>query len=316
MLLALASASTRGGLLILSDVDCPGAAAVGASVRRVLGAEPTAPATLSVSPGAGALVVRLVDGGGALVAERSWPASGPCDAAAEAIAVVAATWLGDLPPVENEVAAPPAPPAPAVEATAVPVVRATPAPAAPAHRWAGTLLVGAGVATPVASPVSTTGTWPVPSVKIAGQLRGTGPTTAFGELGLVADVPRDRTFGGGASLPGGATNSWDRFTIEPMGGVRIRTDETTLSAGAGLAAGVYEVSGAGGANFTYRWFDLDAVVEARAGLTLGPAPRDLGLWIAARGRARLHSNGGNSSGGPSAPIEAALLVGGDISFLP
>jgi hypothetical protein len=318
LVLAMASTSAAGALRIESDVDCPRAAELGASVRRVLGAEPTAPATLSVSPRDGALVVRLVDGGGALVAERAWPGAGPCDAAAEAIAVVAATWLGDLPPVANEVAAPPVPaPSPAVDATPVSVVSATPAPATPAHRWAGTLLVGAGVATPVASPVSTTGTWPVPTVKIAGQLRGTAPTTAFAEIGLVADVPRDRTFGGGASNPGGETDSWDRITIQPMGGVTIRAEDTTLSVGAGLAAGVLEVNGAtsSGASWSYHWFDLSAVVEARAGLTLGPAPRDLGLWIALRGREALHSNGA-SSGGPYARTEVAVLVGGDISFLP
>ena len=307
LLLALASASASGRLTILSNVDCPRAAELGASVQRLLGAAPAAPATLSISPAAGSLVVRLVDGGGALVAERTWPAAGPCDGTSEAIAVVAATWLGDLPPVTNDVAAPP-PAAPAAADPETPgVVVATPAPPLSAHKLAGTLLVGAGIASPIAGPNNGLIAWALPSVKVAGQLRGTGATTGFGEIGLVADVPRARN-----------SVSWDRFTVEPMGGVAFRAEGTTISVGGGLSVGVLEIDERSFGSSIYRWFDIAAIAEARAGLTLGPAPRDLGLWAALRGRAALRDGGYSGQGpwGPDSRYELALLVGGDISFLP
>jgi hypothetical protein len=314
LLLALASTTAAGGLRIRSDVDCPSADAVGASLRRVLGGEPAAPGTLSVSPGAASYVVRLVDGGGALVAERAWPAAGPCDAAAEAIAVVAATWLGDLPPVAHEVAAPVPQ---AVDETPAPVIRASPASAPLWRRWARTVLVGVGIASPIAPPPGQGALvhWPVPTLEVAGLLRGGGDTAAFAELGFVADLPREHSFGGGGGV------SWDRMTIEPMGGVALRFDDATFSAAAGLAGGMLEARsslGDGSPTATYRYLDIAAVSEIRAGLTLGAGRHPYGVWAAVRGRAALTDHAYVSQGpnGPASQWEVALLAGGDISFLP
>ena len=202
----------------------------------------------------------------------------------------------------NDVAAPPPAAPAAVDPETPSVVVAAPAPAAPAHQIAGTLLVGAGVASPIARAIATTvsSPGPLPSVKVAGQLRGTGATTGFGEIGLVADLPRARS-----------SVSWDRFTVEPLGGVAFRAEGTTVSVGGGLSLGVLEIDERSFGSSIYRWFDIAAVAEARAGLTLGPAPRDLGLWAALRGRAALRDVGYTGQGpwGPDSRYELALLVG-------
>jgi hypothetical protein len=294
-----------GRLQIESDVACPTAADVSAGLRQLLGAELSAPSTLSVSRRDASLEVRLTDGNGATLGERTWPRSDDCAADAQAIAVVTAAWAEDLPPVREALVAPPPAP-PSVAAAAAPAPRDEPA------RVPGqlTFRVGTGVASPISTGQSSSRfIWPVPTLQLDLGLRDAGAVAAFGSLGLFADLPRER---------GSDDDSWYRYTLEPMGGVAMNNDGWSFIAVAGLSVGFVESGMTEGfVRISSTYFDAGVVAEVRARYTLGIGHGKWGLWMSLRGRAALEREAYESWGatGPSSPYEAALLVGGDYSWL-
>ena len=135
-------------------------------------------------------------------------------------------------------------------------------------------------------------------------LRGAGAVAWFGSLGLFADLPRGRPVVGYA---------WDRYTLEPMGGVAMSDDRVSYAAGAGLSVGyvgdtAYGVSGT--------LFDAGVIAEVRVGYTLDVGHGAWSLWMSLRGRAAFERSAYDEWGafGPESPYEAALLVGGDYSW--
>ncbi len=126
-----------GHLQIQSDVACPTADDVSASLHRLLGAELSAAAALSVSRGPAALEVRLTDRDGATLNERALPDTGDCAADAQAIAVLTAAWAAELPPVRQALLAPP------------PTRPPGDTPATAPSRF--TLRLGTGVASPIST---------------------------------------------------------------------------------------------------------------------------------------------------------------------
>jgi hypothetical protein len=259
------------------------------------------PSMLSVSPRDASLEVRLTDGNGATLGERTWPRSDDCAADAQAIAVVAAAWAEDLPPVREALVAPPS-----VAATPAPPPRDAPA------RVPGqlTFRLGTGIASPISTGQSSSRfIWPVPTLQLDLGLRGAGDVAAFGSLGLFADLPRER---------GGDDDSWYRYTLEPLGGVAMNNDGWSFAAGAGLSVGFVESGMTEGfVRVSSTYFDAGVIAEVRAHYTLDVGHGKWGLWMSLRGRAALERKAYDSWGptGPSSPYEAALLVGGDYSWL-
>ncbi len=304
LILIVAGNVSFGRLQIQSDVSCPTAADVSASLRRLLGDEPSSPSTLFVSPGETSLEVRLTDANGATLSERTWPRSTDCAADAQAIAVMAAAWAEDLPPVREALVAPPPP---AVVATAP----GRPPRDVTASRF--TLRLGTGVASPISGQSSSLLISPVATLQLDLALRGAGTVTRFGtvakfgSLGLFADLPRGRPITG---------ESWYRYTLEPMGGVAMSDGELSFAAGAGLSAG-FVGDDAYGVSSTL--FDAGVIAEVRVGYTLDIGHDAWGLWMSLRGRAALEQGkeayAGDWNMGPATPYEAALLVGGDFSWL-
>jgi hypothetical protein len=303
LILIVAGNVTFGRLQIQSDVPCPTAADVSASLHRLLGAEPSTPSTVSVSLGETSLEVRLTDGNGATLSERMWPRSTDCAADAQAIAVMAAAWAEDLPPVREALVAPP-------PSAVVATVPARPPRDATASRF--TLRLGSGVASPISTGQSSeTLIWPVPTLQLDFALRGAGAVTRFGtiarfgSLGLFADLPRWR---------GWLDTSWHRYTLEPMGGVAVSRGELSYAAGAGLSVGVL---GSNMSGYPYgTFFDAGVIAELRVGYTLDVGHGEWGLWMSLRGRAAFERAAYEEWGpaGPMSPYEAALLVGGDFSW--
>ncbi len=70
LILIVAGDVTFGRLQIQSDAPCPTATDLSASLHQLLGAELSAPSTLSVSPRDASLEVRLTDRNGAQFIER------------------------------------------------------------------------------------------------------------------------------------------------------------------------------------------------------------------------------------------------------
>ena len=307
LILIVAGNVSFGRLQIQSDVPCPTSADVSASVQRLL-AEPSTPSTLSVSAGEASLVVRLTDANGATLNERTWPRSTDCAADAQAIAVMAAAWTEDLPPVREALVAPP----PSAVVAAAP---ARPPLDAAASRF--TLRLGSGVASPISTgQSSSTLVWAVPTLELdlalrgaerqaPGRLHALGAIAPFGSLGLFADLPRGRPITG---------ESWHRYTLEPMGGVAVSHDGLSFAAGAGLSVGVLGSNMSGSPYGTF--FDAGVIAEIRVGYTLDVGHREWGLWMSLRGRAAFERSAYDEWGpaGPRSPYEAALLVGGDFSW--
>jgi hypothetical protein len=250
---------------------------------------------LSVSPRDASLDVRLNDGNGATLGERSWPRSDDCAADAQAIAVMAAAWVEDLPSVHEALDAPPS-----IARTPAPPPRAQPTSALSVE-------LGTGVASPIStgqpSPVIV---WVVPTLQLDVGLRGTGDVAVFGRLGLFADLPREH---------GGLQASWDRYTLEPLAGVAVKDDAWSFSAGAGWSVGFVQ-SRDSYPELTSTLFDVGVVAEVRARYTLGVGHGKYGLWMSVRGRAAFERKAYEGWGplGPGSPVEAALLVGGDYSW--
>ena len=302
LILIVAGNETFGRLQIRSDVPCPTAADVSASLRRLLGTEPSTPSTLSVSPGEASLEVRLTDGNGATLSERTWPKSTDCAADAQAIALMAAAWAEDLPPVREALVAPP-------PSAVVAIAPARPPRDATASRFS--LRLGSGVASPISTGQYLSRlAWPVPTLQLDLALRGAGTVTRFGtvakfgSLGLFADLPHARPISG---------ESWYRYTLEPMGGVAMSHGELSFAAGAGLSVGFVKSTSLS------TFFDPGVIAELRVGYTLGVGHGAWGLWMSLRGRAALEQGKEAYSGdwafGPTSAYEAALLVGGDYSWL-
>jgi hypothetical protein len=299
LILIVAGNISFGRLQIQSDAPCPTSADVSARLRRLLGAEPSTPSTLSVSAGEASLEVRLTDGDGATLSERTWPKSTDCAADAQAIAVMAAAWAEDLPPVREALVAPP--PSPVVATARAPPPRDT-----IASRF--TLHLGSGVASPISTGQSSSGLiWLVPTLEVDVALRGAGTVTRFGtvarfgSLGLFADLPRWRGF---------LDTSWHRYTLEPVGGVAVSRGELSYGAGAGLSVGVM------GDSRYDNLFDAGVIAEVRVRYTLDVGHGAWGLWMSVRGRAAFERASYEEWGqaGPMSPYEAALLVGGDYSW--
>ena len=318
LIVVVAGNVSLGQLQIRSDVACPTADSVGASLQPLIGAGQAAAATLSVARGPSSFEVRLVDVGGALVAQRSWPFDVPCAATTEAIAVVAATWLGELPPVSREIAPPSAKPPPLSTGLVLETVAAPP-PTRSSRQWA--VVVGAGVASPIAAPDSGVVSWPVAALKVAGEVGGTGEVAPFGGLGFVIDLPRDHELDAPTSSNDGTAHdgaySWYRWAVEPMGGVTVRTGRIAFTTSAGLSLGRITAHGTN-AVYTpnYQYFDGGVIAEVRARVALDVAAQRIGLWAAFRGRAAIDDKGLASLGplGPGSRFEAGLIVGGDYSW--
>jgi hypothetical protein len=298
LILIVAGNVTFGRLQIQSDAPCPTATDLSASLHQLLGAELSAPSTLSVSPRDASLEVRLTDGSGAKLGERTWPRSNDCAADAQAIAVMAAAWVEDLPSVHEALDAP------TLARTPTPPPRAAPTSAL-------SLELGTGVASPISKGQSTPFLlWAVPTLQLDVGLRGAGAVAPFGSLGLFADLPREHS---------GRQNSWDRYTIEPLVGVAVGGDAWSLAAGAGLSIGFVQSRGIlEGVNldevtYSSTLFDAGVVAEVRARYTPRISHGRYGFWMSLRGRAAFESKAYSDWGstGPNSPYEAGLLVGGD-----
>jgi len=151
--------------------------------------------------------------------------------------------------------------------------------------------------------------WGVPTLELDVGLRGTGDVAVFGRLGLFADLQREH---------GGLKYSWDRYTLEPLAGVAVNDAAWSFSAGAGWSVGfVQSRDSYPDEAYSSTFFDAGVVAELRARYTLGVGRGKYGLWMSLRGRAAFERKAYDEWGamGPGSPVEAALLAGGDYSWL-
>jgi hypothetical protein len=306
LLLALASASSAGGVQIRSDVDCPSAPDVAARLRRMLGPDAPSAATLSITHDASALTLALSDAAGRVVDARTWPANDDCAATAEAFAVIVAAWLGDLPQVTTTVVAP----ALASKEETV-ITKAAATPRAPALL---TVVLSGGASSPMSRVAPSGIVWTAPALGLDVLARPSASSRGFAGLALFANLPRDQN--------DTEQDDWVRLSAGPEAGFKSEIDPLCVMASGGVSAGALVARSRGlvdGLAYpTSVYFDVAAFADLRAGLPFGSAEARWDLWLSLRGRASLRPNPyldyRNDHRLPDSRYEAALLLGGDYSW--
>jgi hypothetical protein len=304
LLLALASASSVGGVQIRSDVDCPSAPEVAARLQPMLGQDASSSATLSITRGADALTLALSDAAGSIVGARTWPANGDCAETAEAFAVVIAAWLGDLPQVTNTVAAP--------TRTSSATVIARPA-APPRSRSLLAVVVGVGASSPISRVAPSGIVWTKPALALDILARRSASSSGFAGLAAFATLPRDHL------NESDLHDDWYRLGVGPEAGIRASVDPFSVMASGGVSVGALVATGAvyGSSAPTSVYFDVGAFADVRAELPLGSVDAPWALWLSVHGRASLRSSLVDYYNDPRIPdnrYEVALLLGGDHSW--
>jgi hypothetical protein len=304
LLLVLASASSAGGVQIRSDVDCPSGPDVATRLQRMLGPEASSAATLSITRDGDALTLALSDAAGNVVDARTWPANRDCAATAEAFAVVTAAWLGDLPQVTNTVAAPTRD---ETERTVITTSAATPRPPALL-----TVVLGAGVSSPISRIAPSGIVWPTTALALEILARPSASSRGFAGLAIFANLPRH-------NYSVGTPDDWYRLGAGPEAGLKVRIDPFSVMASGGVSAGALVAQGLSGGftTSTSMYLDVGAFADLRAGLPLGSVDAPWDLWLSVHGRASLRSTLVDYYNDPRIPdnrYEAALLLGGDYSW--
>ncbi len=303
-LLALMSASAAGGDQIRSDVDCPSGPDVAARLQPMLGEDAPSPATLSITREAKALTLALSDAAGSIVDTRTWPANGDCAAAAEALAVVGAAWLGELPPVRNTVAAP------ALPSSQTDITEPATAPRQPA--WL-TVVVGVGESSPISRIAPSGIVWVKPTLALELLARPSAASRGFAGLAIFANLPREHTYSFGVP------DNWYRLSAGPEVGIKDEIDPFSVMASGGVSAGALVARGVidGLTPPTTVFFDVGAFADLRAGIPLGSGDARWDLWMSVHGRASLRStlvDYNNHPPNPDKRNDVALLLGGDYSW--
>jgi hypothetical protein len=273
-LLLIATTARSGGVQVASQVDCPDSGSVASRLASMLApaAFPGHRLWISARPAVAdqpvVLILRLADAQGTVVGERDWPRSSDCRAAADEVAVVAATWLTALPPPVLSALPPPQPDrsATAAPATRV-VVNAQPSPVA----RRSTLAVGLGAGwafTPDGQSVPTA------------TLRAEGQPSRFPSLlwsvGFIAAGSWQQPLEEGQV-------SWRRWMGVMELGVRVGWRRLVLATSGGIEAGALSFRGSA---FPRPESQIEPEIAAcsttRVAWALGGGPLAPRVWVAGR----------------------------------
>ncbi len=240
-------------LSITSDSECPSGQAVRAELEAIGPPDQEASGTVSVRVVDNRLLVDLVSG---TATRRELAATGDCATRATTVALVIATWTGELAVAGEPTLRPPNDPPAPEPARVSPVVAP---PSAREHE------LGAG-------PVLTLSDGLAPGVEVD-YLQTRAPRGLGWQAGLLLPARRDRS-------DHGLVTRWTRPAVSVALNGRITLRSVALSAGAGLVA-AYTLISARGYSFQHdaRALTLGTMVEARAALPWGR----LRVWTALRG---------------------------------
>ena len=224
LLIASSAPAAGATVAVESTTECPTAADVAAQIERFVPPETPMGYRLILSAGSSpeSLQVSLLDRGGDVVRQRTTPLLETCAALAEEIAVLAATWIGELPAPEVRVldAAPVQPPV-APAATAPVLAESVHDDAQPEPGQSGLAIsAGAGVSTPATF-------WIAPALTVRALWHARGGDAPFLAAGLFANLPRAQTFAEGT--PSEFQDYWYRLRITAAAGYRWQSGRFHLS---------------------------------------------------------------------------------------
>jgi hypothetical protein len=302
----LASMALAPAPSISSNFACPDAAAVDGHLRRLFPAGVPAGFTLRLETATDAaadtaLRIELLDGSSRIVSERRLAGAPSCAAAAEEVALVAATWLADLPPQEPTAVALPLL-APALPASLAAVSAAQDP--RPSRSWT------VGVATGIASPADL---WITQAFALETRWLSGEPSGFYLAAGAFGTWPRARNFDGGSGYA-----SWYRVRFIAEAGRYWRWDRFGATLGGGIGGGWTIERGDLIPEGRRRRGDGALVAQGRLSYSL-EAPDGPVLWLGARvSYAFNHDRRWNASPGatPNSAYEGALLAGCDFFLIP
>ena len=300
----MATAMAALPLPITGASSCPDAAAVERALLRLLPEGPPSGYALRLALDGfdqDELRMELRDPSGRIVSERWLPTGPSCAGVAEELAVIAATWLGDLPP--QVPIALPQPPA-VVAAPAPPRANALLSAFAAPRRWS------VGLGTGLASPGVI---WITQAFALETRWLFGEPSGLYVGAGAFGTWPRPREFDGS---PAGTEASWYRIRFVAEAGGFWQWGGVGAMVGGGVGGGWMVERSNEHADFHHG--DGVLMTEGRVSYTLESLSA-VRLWLGARGSVALNYDpAGNWAAGatPNSRYEGALLAGCDFFLSP
>jgi hypothetical protein len=278
------------GVEVESPLDCPSAEQVLGRLRPLVPADAPAGLRVVVAGDAEALVVQLVDGRGATLAERRWVPAGSCESRAEEAAAVAAAWLGALGERQPAFTLPPR----------WPVEEVREAPSEPPRGLVWRAAFGLGISSPAAIWVT-----PILSFEQTWSRSDAGPYVGAGFYLTLPRPREDAAFTGGS---GDGKGFWYRPRLGVTAGMRWALNAVSLAAGGGVGGGVLIESWRGTLSHDHIRSDFFAFGETRAEVRAGRWQ----VWLALRLTRSLNyreNDTGLNGTVPNSPNEGAALLG-------
>lgn len=303
---AFSAIATALPLPVTSTASCPDAATVEGELGRLLpdGFPPGyALRVAPEGPDQDALRLELIDPSGRVASKRRLAPGPSCAAVAEELAVVAATWLGDLPP-QAPLAMPP-PPEVIATLSPPPVI----APAPPAIPWRWSVGLGTGLSTPGAI-------WVTQAFALETRWLFGEPHGFYLGVGGYGTWPRAKDYPDTTAGQNTESVSWYRIRVLAEAGAHWSWARFSVTAGGGAGGGMLVQRST--FHDDYHRGDVVLMAQSRGSYAL-ESLNGVRLWMGVRGSRAMHwDENWNAALGetPNSVYEFGLLAGCDFFLVP